>query len=287
MQILRNPWTRLPIILVVAYVAVLATVWAMQDRLVYPGAYMPAPDFTSLHLGKLDGMTLPGRGGGFFALVSAPKEGRPVVITFHGNGMYPEDFANISADLVKMGAGVVAPAYPGYPRSPGRPSESAIHAMAEATFDWVRATYPASPVIVLGHSLGSAPAVRLAARHEVSGLILLAPFLSLSSVAADKVPFLPVRLLLSSPFRNDLEMPNVTAPVLTMHGDAGQVIPVTSAEALMRLAKPSDALFVILKEVDHEWILSGKSAISRIHAFVENSATTVESDPPATMEKSR
>jgi len=286
MQILRNPWTRLPIILVVAYVAVLATVWAMQDRLIFPGAYMPAPNFTSLHLNKLDGMTLPGPGGGFFALVSAPKEGRPVVIAFHGNGMYPEDFGSISADLVKMRAGVIAPAYPGYPRSPGHPSEAAIHAMAEATYDWVRATYPASPVIVLGHSLGSGPAVRLAARHEVSGLILLAPFLSLSSVAVDKMPFLPVSLLLSSPFRNDLEIPNVTAPVLTMHGNADQVIPATSGEALMRLAKPSDA-FVILKGIDHEWILSDKSAISRIHAFVEDTATTVENDPPATRENNR
>lgn len=276
---LNRPWAKIPGFVAVAYASVAVTAWAMQDRLIYPGAYLnlPQPIASEKPKGGIAGTMLPGPDGEFFALHAPPEKGMPVVIEFHGNGMFPENFERISGELVRMGAGVIAPAYPGYPRSPGHPSEAGIHAMAEAAYDWARKTYPDSPVIALGHSLGSGPAVRLAAHREVAGLVLLAPFLSVSSVASEAAPFLPVSLLLSSPFRSDLEIPKVTAPVLTLHGEMDQVIPIASGEALTRLSR-AKAEFAGLGMVDHFRILTDAGAIGRIRSFVALAAAN-QSDP--------
>lgn len=276
---LNRPWAKIPAFVALAYASVALTAWTMQDRLIYPGAYMdlPQPIANEKTNGRISGTMLPGPDGAFFALHAAPAKGMPVIIEFHGNGMYPENFGRISSDLVRIGAGVIAPAYPGYPRSPGHPSEVGIHAMASAAYDWARKTYPDSPVVALGHSLGSGPAVRLAAHRKVAGLILLAPFLSVASVASEAAPFLPVDLLLSSPFRSDLEIPKVTAPVLTLHGEMDRVIPIAAGETLTRLSK-AKAEFVKLDIVDHFRILTDAGAIGRIRSFVAEVAAS-RSDP--------
>ena len=52
----------------------------------------------------------------------------------------------------------------------------------------------AEHIIILGHSLGSGPAVLLATRHKAAALVLFGAFTSIPDVAAEQYPYLPVRM---------------------------------------------------------------------------------------------
>ena len=69
-----------------------------------------------------------------------------------------------------------------------------------------------SAVTVAGRSLGTGPAVHLAATQPVKRLVLLVPFDSLLAVARDTMPWLPVDLRLLDRWDAAAEAPLVRAP---------------------------------------------------------------------------
>ena len=70
--------------------------------------------------------------------------------------------------------------YSGYGRSTGKPSERNIYADIEAVVKALVQTYyiPTPSMIMYGESIGSAPALSMASRVWVAGVILLAPMKS-------------------------------------------------------------------------------------------------------------
>src|SRR5262249_38022305 len=154
------------------------------------------------------------------------KPGRPVILYFHGNGDYLAGFFPRFRDFIADGVGIVAPAYRGYSGSTGAPSEQGLLQDAEAAFAFTAERYRADRIVVWGFSLGSGVAVALAAEHPVEKLILEAPYSSIADVAASAFPIFPVRWLLKDPFRSDLRIAKVKAPLLAMHGARDPTIPI-------------------------------------------------------------
>ena len=66
--------------------------------------------------------------------------------------------------------------YPGYGLNDGLPSATGMYEEALAAFDYAVARPDVSQVIVGGYSIGTGPAVYLAANREAAGLFLMAPF---------------------------------------------------------------------------------------------------------------
>jgi fermentation-respiration switch protein FrsA (DUF1100 family) len=165
-----------------------------------------------------------------------PKPGRRVVLYFHGNGevlawLVPR-FREITAD----GTGLVAMSDRGYGGSGGSPSESALLRDAAAAYDFARARYDAGRIVAWGFSLGTGVAVATASDHAVGGLILEAPYTSISDLAARAFPFLVVRPFVRDSFRSDERIARVTAPLLIMHGAKDPVIPIAFGQKLFALA---------------------------------------------------
>jgi len=50
-------------------------------------------------------------------------------------------------------------------------------------------------VVVVGQSLGDAPAARLAASRHIGALVLVSPFTSLPGAIQDAAPWLPLKIL--------------------------------------------------------------------------------------------
>jgi fermentation-respiration switch protein FrsA (DUF1100 family) len=179
-----------------------------------------------------------------------PKPGKPVVIYFHGNAEIVPWRAPRHRQIIADGTGLLALSYRGYSASTGQPSEEGLHRDALAAYDFAAARYAPARLVLWGHSLGSAVAVRLAAEKPVGRVVLEAPFFSAVSVAAAVYPFVPVRLLMRDQFRSDLRIGEVKAPVLVIHGARDGVIPVASGERLYDLIR-SHKRFVLLPDGDH------------------------------------
>src|SRR5262249_58512621 len=150
---------------------------------------------------------------------------RPVLLYSHGNGGPLRGGVVRSRDLTADGTGLVALSYRGYGGSSGAPTEAGLVDDALAAYAFTRARYPAERIVLWGESLGTGVAVALAAQNPVGHLILQSPFTSAADVGAQQYWFVPVRLLMKDKFPSDLRIGKVAAPVLVLHGDRDNIVP--------------------------------------------------------------
>src|SRR4051812_40585884 len=162
----------------------------------------------------------------------APRAGKTVVIFFHDNGDILAWRAPWFDRLTADGTGLVAVSFRGYAGSSGSPSEAGLLNDAEAAYAFAAQRYGPERIVSWGYSLGSGPAVALAARHRIAALVLEAPYTSIADVAAAAFPFAPVRWFVRDPFHAEQWIGDVTAPVLIMHGGRDATIPIRFGEKL-------------------------------------------------------
>jgi uncharacterized protein len=165
----------------------------------------------------------------------APRQDRPVILYFHGNGGALRYRVERFRKLIHDGIGLVALEYRGYGGNTGTPSETGLIADAEAAYAFAAARYPAKQIVLWGESLGTGVAVALATRKPVGRVILEAPFTSAVGVAAGRYWYLPVGLLMKDQFRSDQLIGKVAVPVLILHGARDQVVPFAMGERMFEL----------------------------------------------------
>ena len=109
--------------------------------------------------------------------------------------------------------------------------------MSEAAYREARARgYDGDHIVLMGASLGTGVAAALAGTHGAAALVLEAPYLSALDVASARYPFFPISWLMLDQFRLDFAIRRVHVPVLMLHGEEDDVIPISSAKRLFALA---------------------------------------------------
>ena len=108
-----------------------------------------------------------------------------IAIVFHGNGGPVENFIFTQMWLGELGIASYGFDYRGFGRSCGWPSEKGMYTDSDTVVEHVlkREEIDASKVIIVGISVGSAPAARAASLHGVRLLILSSAFTDLRSAA--------------------------------------------------------------------------------------------------------
>lgn len=115
--------------------------------------------------------------------------------------------------------------YPGYGDAPGKPSIPGIENAARQAYRLLRELHPAAPVGVVGESIGTGPAARLAReKHPPDKIVLITPYDNLAGAGRDHVPYLPVRLILGSTWDNVAALSGYQGPVDIIVGRDDRVI---------------------------------------------------------------
>ena len=174
--------------------------------------------------------------------------------------------------------------YRGYAAGSGTPSEQGTCLDAEAALAYLhtRPDVDASRMIFYGFSLGTGVAVELALREPCRGLILRAPFTSLREVAEERLPALRVlfRLMPWLPltrYNSAARIPDMPVPVLVMHGEADESVPLWMGRRLYDLA-PEPRTFLAFPGVAHT-DFPAKLIAPAVRRFVE-SVTAGGASPP-------
>lgn len=184
---------------------------------------------------------------------------------FHGNA---EDLGDCEARLREFhaqGFAVFAYDYPGYGLSDGAPSESGIYAANAAALQHLtgKLGVPANRLVLYGRSLGGGPAVDLASKERVAGLILESTFTSVFRVMT-RWPLLP-----GDQFKNARKIPRVACPILIMHGTDDRVIPFHHGKKLFDLARgPKRNLWVQWAGHNDLREMAGEAYWTTFRAFV-------------------
>lgn len=197
------------------------------DPLVRQGILARHPRAKEVSLAAADGVRLHG-----WHLPAGASSARPLAIYFGGNAeevSWMLEFAQVFAgwDLALIN-------YRGYGSSAGKPSEKALlrdsltiydHFVRQPGVDSVR-------VVVVGRSLGSGVATYLASQRSMRGVLLIAPFDSITEVAQNFYPFLPVRLMLGNLYDSAALAPSITAPLRMIVASRDEIIPARHSRRL-------------------------------------------------------
>lgn len=234
--------------------------------------FQPQPPSYS---GTLAGLkTIKSAGGTPLAVLHLPNPAaQHTLFYFHGNAEDLGDVAPLLRRLHAAGFSVLAFDYRGYGQSGGRASEQNVYADTQAVLAHARADLGILPAqcVVVGRSVGTGPAVHLAANETVAGLVLISPFKSAFRVVTG------VKLLPFDKFDNLGKIGRVRCPVLAVHGTADEVIPFAHGTAVFAAAsEPKRSLW--LEGVHHNDIfyIAGEKIVGEIAAF----AKTLPAIPP-------
>ena len=251
----------------------------LENRFIFPAprpSYGPQSYKRNLCWIPWNKVISPKRAGDVFSGIPclwfpAPKAAS-VILFFHANA---EDlgmsFAVLRHVRDQFKVNVLAVEYPGYGLlHQMEPSEDAVYEVALTAFrflvDEIGVRY--SQIILFGRSLGSGPAVFLAAQYPVGGLILVSAFSSIKAAVRSIVGQM-VAWTFTERFPNSKIIANVSCSTLFIHGEADGLIPV---EHSLRLFKRCRArkLLVTPQKMEHNSNLFGDAsflAVPAIHFF--------------------
>jgi pimeloyl-ACP methyl ester carboxylesterase len=182
---------------------------------------------------------------GFFL----PRENsRRVILFLHGNAGNASHRLPDAVALWSLNANVLLLDYRGYGLSEGTPSESGVYRDAEAALSYLMEDlgFSIEEIVIFGRSIGSAVAVHIAQEKSLNGLILISPLTSGRDVARSQGLHWALPII-GDPFNSLAKIRNVSAPVMVIHGERDEILPVEMGEALHHEARDRRGFFVIPK----------------------------------------
>lgn len=176
-----------------------------------------------------------------------------LVFYLHGNGGCVDSWGEAAQTYTQLDYDVFILDYRGYGKSAGYiNNEAQLHSDVQTAYNVVKNRYAENQIVVLGYSLGSGLASKLASNNHPQKLILLAPYYSMKALVAKLFPYVP-SLLLKYKLESYKSISAVKAPIVAFHGDQDEVIPYTASLQLQKHFKASDRL-ITLKGQTHNGI---------------------------------
>jgi len=224
--------------------------------LFFPRVEMAGPPDGSerLKIRVEEGVALGGR------LYTSRKED-PTILFFHGNGEIVADYSDIGALYQAIGVNFLPVDYRGYGLSSGTSTVTTMmrdsHAIFAYVATWLGVRKFTGPLVVMGRSLGSAPAVEIASNHaeRVTGLIIesgfarILPLLGLLGID-------DLELTEDSGTRNLEKIGQVRKPTLIIHAEYDHIIPFSEGKDLYEASGAREKTLIKIPDADHNTIFS-------------------------------
>jgi uncharacterized protein len=227
--------------LAILYVLIILLVYLLQRSMLYFPSHRQV---SSRLMPWSDGLSIIG----YCRNVPKPQA---IWLMMHGNAGQAADREYV-LNLMAETDSLYVLEYPGYGARPGRPTRESMNRAASEAYQLLRACNPGIPVCVLAESIGSGPACALASEKMPPNKIVLAvPFDTLASVGAERMPFLPVRLLLRDGWDNVQELKEYKGSVEIYGAIDDLIIPIHHARTLAGAVQ--HATFIALKCGHNDW----------------------------------
>jgi hypothetical protein len=204
------------------------------------------------------------------------------ILFFHGNGEIAEDYDDLGPVYARHRINFLAVDYRGYGQSTGWPTASTMladsHVVLDFVIDWLKRQGHTGPLIVMGRSLGSAPALELARHHPeaIAGLILESGFAHtgplLRRLGANLAT---LKFDEHQGFRQLDKIQTVSRPTLIIHAEYDHIIPFSDGQALYDASPAPDKRLLKIPGADHNTIfaLGWRSYLAAVETFARHLRT--------------
>lgn len=262
---------RLLLFPVLIYCGILGLLAACETYLVYPASKYPRGDwepkefsFEEIDFKSADGTNLVGWLLPRYQTAEQTIESneadpqtpeQQTLLFCHGNAENAAESSQWYGEKYRrsLNADVFVFDYRGYGKSEGTPFEKGVLEDAEAALDWLceRTGQKPSDIVIVGNSIGGGPSVHLAATRGCKVLILRRTFSSLSGVAAQQYPWLPIRYVMRNQYPSIERIKSYDGPLFQSHGQADNLIPIEMGKSLFEAAPTTNKRFYSVPNMGH------------------------------------
>lgn len=236
----------------ILYIFLLLVIFIFQRNLLYvPAGKYHSPErfglknFEEVSIKTSDGLSL----AAWYRDVESKNY---TIIYLHGNASNLGWKAYLYKLLSNLEFGVLALEYRGYFGNPGSPSEEGLYEDARSAINFLvnEKNISSENIILIGRSLGTGVAIKMATEFDLHSLILFSPYDSIAEVAQLHYWYLPAKYMIKDRFDALSIAHKVEEQVFIFHGNDDDIIPITNGRNLYEAIK-SQKEFIELQGKGH------------------------------------
>lgn len=155
---------------------------------------------------------------------NSKKDSKGLIFYLHGNSGSVTGWGNVAKFYNELCFDVLMSDYRGFGKSEGKiTSQEQLFVDNQLFYDFAKSIYPENKITVMGFSIGTGMAAKIAQRNLPKQLILQAPYYSLHQVMIDNFVFVP-EFLLKYKLETAQYLENSTLPITIFHGTLDETI---------------------------------------------------------------
>jgi uncharacterized protein len=168
-----------------------------------------------------------------------------LIFYLHGNAGSLSSWGDVAKTYTDLNYDVFMLDYRGYGKSEGSiNSQGQLYQDIQIAYDEMRSKYGEDKIIVLGYSIGTGLATKIASTNNPKLLILQAPYYSLTDMMKHSFPIIPT-FILKYKFETKEYIKECKMPIVVFHGNQDEVIYYGSSLKLKGKFKKQDTLITL------------------------------------------
>lgn len=255
-------------LLLIGYILICGSLFFFQEKLIffpeklYKNFKFPfTQKFDEINIQTKDHKLLHG-------VLFTSDRSKGLIFYLHGNAGSVNSWGEVALTYTRLNYDVFILDYRGYGKSEGSiSSQEQLFEDIQTAYDELKKRYKEDSIVVLGYSIGTGPATKIASVNHPRLLLLQAPYYSLVDMMKHTYPLIPA-FLLKYKFETHRYMKNCKMPVIIFHGDQDEVIYYNSSIKLKKLMKETDEL-ITLKDQRHNGITDNLEYITTIEKILK------------------
>ncbi len=229
-----------------SYIVLCILLYFTQEKLIFlPSKLSPnykfsfKQPFEELQFATADGINLNG------VLFKSKDSTKGLIFYLHGNAGDLQSWGEIAKTYTDLNYDLFMLDYRGYGKSGGTiSSEKQFFSDVQLVYDSLLKRYSENKIIVLGYSIGTGAATKIASVNNPALLILQAPYFSLTDIVHHNFKIIPT-FLLKYKFETSIYLKACKMSVAIFHGNRDEVIYYESSLKLKQEFKPADTLITL------------------------------------------
>lgn len=174
-------------------------------------------NFKEMNIESTDGKSLNG-------LLFKSDSTKGLIFYLHGNAGSLSSWANVAKTYTELNYDIFILDYRSFGKSTGKiNSQTQLFEDNQLVYNELKKEYPEKNIIILGYSIGTGMASKLASNNNPKELILQAPYYSLTDMVHQKFSFIPT-FILKYKFATNEYLKNCEMPITIFHGNQDGVI---------------------------------------------------------------
>lgn len=168
-----------------------------------------------------------------------------LIFYLHGNAGSITSWGKVASTYTNLNYDVFLLDYRGFGKSEGSiSSQEQLFGDIQIAYNEMKKMYSEDKIIVLGYSIGTGLASKVASVNNPRLLILQAPYYSLMDMMRKRYPIIPT-FLLKYKLRTDKYIRDCKMPIVIFHGNQDEVIYYNSSIKLKQIIKGTDTLITL------------------------------------------